>query len=162
MGQVADINELVTISDQTAMTPDSLPACAVSEMLLEETRLALLAGDFDAFARHFLFPQVIETFEGRHRLNSRAELRAVFEAVCAQNRVIGLTDMVRTCIAAEFKDPDTIEATHVARLLSGTRLLQEPHTVFSILRRVGGTWKIASSQYAMREASPLRRALMAG
>lgn len=155
------VNELVTILDHLPMTTYPSPACAVSEMLLEETRVALLKGDFEAFAVHFLFPQVIDTFEGRHRLNSREELRAVFEAVCGQNRAIGVTDMVRTCIAAAFKDPDTIEATHVARLLAGTRLLQEPHTVLSLLRRVGGTWKIASSQYAMREAAPLRRALMA-
>ena len=133
---------------------------AVSESLLEKTGAAYKSGDAESVVQCFLLPQEMGTFEGRRLMETPEQLRDTFEAVRLYHRRLGVTQMVRHCLVAEYKDADTIEATHESRLLSGQRLVQRPYPAFSVLKRIGGVWKIASSQYAITDAPFLSDALM--
>ena len=124
----------------------------VSEYLLARTGQAYATGDFDLFASCFALPQWMETFEGRRLVATTDDLRQLFDAVRAHFCRLGVTDLVRHCVVAEFRDPDTIEATHESRLLAGTRLVQPPYPCFSVLKRTEAGWQVAGGQYAIQDA----------
>jgi hypothetical protein len=126
--------------------------CAVSEYLLARTGEAYMVGDFDSFAACFALPQWIETFKGRSLIATPDELQALFNAVRSNFYRLGVTDLVRRCVAAEFRDPDTIEATHETRLLSGARLVQPSYPCFSVIKRTEQGWLVAGGQYAIQDA----------
>lgn len=105
-------------------------------------------------------PQQIETFEGRLQCESSAHLHAIFHSIVDHLRKSNVTDMARHCIAAEYRGPDIIEATHESRLLSGTQVIQPAYPVFSILRRINGLWKITYSMYAITDAPAHSQAII--
>ena len=131
----------------------------VSNDLLERTGAAMLEGDFETFADCFELPQEMDTFHGRNLVQTREELRAVFDAVLQYYRSMGVTEMARHCVEAEFVGPDTVQATHQSRLLAGTELVLTPYPALSVLKRKDGVWRVASCQYAISDAPDLNDAL---
>jgi hypothetical protein len=131
---------------------------AVSEYLLARTGEAYMTGDFDKFASCFALPHTIDTFEERRLIATTDDLRALFNTVRASFCRKNVTDLVRRCVAASFRDPDTIEATHETRLLSGTRLIQPAYPCLSTLIRTDAGWLVASGQYAVTDALTQRDA----
>ena len=123
---------------------------AVSEYLLARTGEAYMTGDFDGFAACFALPQWIETFKGRRLITSPDELQLFFNEMRSQFCRLGVTDMVRRCVVAEFRDPYTIEATHETRLLAGAQLVQPCYPCFSVIKRTGQGWQVADGQYAIQ------------
>lgn len=121
----------------------------VSEHLLERTGAALMSGDFAAFSACFRLPQTVQSFDGQRVLENEADLQSVFDGVRAHYAERGVTVLHRTCVAAEFKDADTVHATHDTMVIARTQLAQQPFPVFSILRRCDGLWKITHSEYAI-------------
>ena len=115
----------------------------------------MFSGDFEAFLDCFELPHPVETFEGRRVIEDRVELHAVFQAVRRHYKSLGVTMIARHCVEATFKGANTVEATHMARLMRRNALVQAPYPVFSVLRRVGGFWKIAHSKYAIADAPKL-------
>ena len=132
----------------------------VSEFLLERTGTALLQDNFDAFLSCVFLPQKIETFAGQRLITSPDELRQVFRAVRAYHRKNGVTDIVRHCVEAAFKDPYTVTATHETRLLSGDIMTQDPYPGFSTLKFDGKTWRITGMSYAIEDRDDHNAALM--
>jgi len=132
----------------------------ISEDLLERSGASLVQGDFETFADCFLLPQDMETFEGRRSIETRDQMREIFEAVRQFHQRSGVTELVRHCVEAEFRTEDIVEATHESRLVAGERLIQRPYPVFSVLKRVDGVWRVASSQYAIVDAPGLNQALI--
>jgi len=130
---------------------ESSLASDVSEYLLARTAEAYMSGDFEKFAAFFILPQQMETFEGRILIKTTDDLRDFFDAMRKHFCRLGITDLVRRCVVAEFRDPDTIEATHESRLLAGTRLVQPPYPCFSILKRTEAGWRVADGQYAIQD-----------
>lgn len=141
------------------MTFDSLPAPVIADTLLQKTGTGLLTGDFELFSDCFQLPKEFETFEGRVVISTREQLRKMFETVRSHYHSVGLTDMVRHIVQAEYLDPETISSTHESRLLQGTMLLQEPYPVYSILKLTEDGWKITQSSYAALHDSLAGRAL---
>lgn len=131
----------------------------VSEHLLERSGTAMLSGDFDTFASCFELPQEMDTFHGRNLVETRDELRTIYDSVRQLYRSHGVTDMARHCVEAVFVNADTVRATHQARLLSGTELVLGPFWAMSVLRRDGDVWRVASCQYAINDAPDLNDAL---
>lgn len=131
----------------------------VSNYLLDVTGRAMMANDFAMFATCFHLPHELETFDGTHVMTSEAELRATFDAVHEHFKSLGVTQLVRNCISAEFVAPDKVHATHQTFLMAGDRLRQEPFPSFSILRNFAGHWKVTHSQYAISDAPAHNRAL---
>lgn len=126
-----------------------VPAKSISEMLLERTGQALLTGDFEAMAQCFTLPLVHATLEGVTVLRTREDLEVLFGNVRSHFRRIGMTHMIRFCVAAEYAGPDRVNATHETHLFNRSVRLAEPFRVMSELVRIGGEWRIASSNYAV-------------
>jgi hypothetical protein len=142
------------------MKPNLATPRDVSEFLLARTKRAIMSRDAALFASCFALPQHFETFEGRIFCESTSHLNAIFFSVVDHMRKSGMTDMVRHCVAAEFRDPDTIEATHEGRLLSGNRVMQPAYPVFSIIKKFDDRWKITYSMYAITDAPGHSRAMI--
>ena len=137
----------------------------IHETLLEKTRRAYLDDDEDAFTRLFVLPQTIVTQEGKREVAVVEDVRSIFRHTRARFLALGVTDLIRVCIAAEFTAPDRIRATHVSYVLHGRRLVTEPYPNTGTLLLTSDGWKISSSEYgstdpawttfdAMRNAPP--------
>lgn len=139
---------------------DALSAKKISQRMLDQTGNGLLTGDFDLFADCFLLPQDIETFDDRRRLETRQDLFMIYNGVRAYHEKMGVTDMVRHVVTADFRDPKTISSIHQSRLVTGSTLVQKPYNVFSVLHLKDDVWRIGQSQYAVDDAPGLCRALV--
>lgn len=124
-------------------------AMDVSEALLEVTGDALLSGDFDAFASVFHVPQTMVTMAGSIYMETVDDMRRAFDDMHSHFMAIGVTDIVRKCVSAEYKSPTRIESTHVSDLLHNGKRLKEPYPVFSTLEKIDGQWKVISGEYAL-------------
>ena len=132
----------------------------IASELLEKTGNAMRDGDFDAFMHHFALPFVMETFDGKHLMQTRAELERVFDAVRGFHAENNVTDIVRESIAAEFVDHRTIASTHVAQMLTKDNILfGRPYPAYSLIRRIGDIWRIQFCQYAVEEPHRLNEVL---
>lgn len=87
-------------------------ATQVAQAILDTTVAALMSGKPESFVPLFVLSPEPETFEGRRLITTEADVRAVFVAVADHLRNLGVTDFVRTCLHADFKGPDRIEAMH--------------------------------------------------
>lgn len=141
------------------MQRDLTEAVAITQELLDITGAAILSGDFVSFCDCFSLPTVFDTFEGRVRLDTVADLEARFKKVRAHYASLNMTDHVRHIVSAEWFDSRTIHATHQGRVLSGNMLMQAPYTVFSILKNTGTRWQITVSQYAIPDSDQHNAAL---
>lgn len=134
-------------------------AKSVSERLLQITGDALKTGDFASFAACFSLPHTVDTFEGRREVKTVGDIREIYECTRRYFDAHNITDLVRTCVEAEFRDLDTIASTHISRVLSGNKLVQDPYPVFTILVRTDAGWQISDSQYAIQKSAGHLRAL---
>ncbi|MFK7744784.1 MAG: hypothetical protein AB8B47_07010 [Roseobacter sp.] len=142
------------------MEQDSEAARKVSRELLEITGEALKNNDFEAFFACMLLPQKIETYDGHRMLHTKADAQEIFSAVRAYLKRSGITEMVRHCVTAAFRDADTIEAVHETRMVNGNVMTQAPFPVFSVLKYNGTRWQIARSSYAISDSKRHNDALM--
>lgn len=132
----------------------------IAKRLLDQTGIGIATGDFDLFVACFALPLEIETFDGRRHLETIADIRGVFDAVRAHQEKMGVTDMVRHIVTAEFRDPSTISYIHQTRLVSGSTLIQKPYNVYSVAQLEGSEWRVHHSQYAVDDSPSLCRALV--
>lgn len=145
--------------EEPSLARDDLPAALIAEDLLQRTGAALLNGDSGAFADCFALPQVFETVSGRVVAETRGHLVRMFQAVQQKYRCMGVTDLVRHVVQAEYRDHETIAFTHESRLLQGTTLLQAPFPTFSIVKYVDGLWLVHASSYGPTHDSIAGRVL---
>ncbi len=128
-------------------------ASDIAEALLEITGDALLSGNFDAFAAVFHVPQVMATMAGPIHMETMDDMRRAFDEMHQHFKAIGVTEMVRTCVAADYKSSTRIESTHVSDLLHNGKRLSEPYPVFSVLEKVDGDWKVTGGEYALEPSN---------
>lgn len=141
------------------MESESLSPVDVSELLLQKSGEALRSGDFDSFNDCFLLPQELTTYSGRKMIETSEDLRAVFDGVREHFLMNNITDLVRYCVAAEYRDANTVVATHMSRPTSGAIMVQAPYPVYSVLVRDAGTWKVAESHCAIENEPRHTKAL---
>lgn len=122
-------------------------AKAVHERLLEATRQAYLADDEDAFIACFLLPQTIVTQDGQRQMETRDDLRDIYRHTRSRFLALGVTDLIRVAIAAEYVAPDRIRTTHVSYVLQGRKLVTPPYPNTGELVRLPEGWRISSSEY---------------
>ena len=134
----------------------------ICEGFLETTARALLARDFETFAACFLLPHTIETPDHKTVLKTPAALRNVFDRVCEDYQNRRLTDLMRFIEVAEFRGPNRIEVMYVTHMMSGNHRVVDPFPCYSVVERIGDTWLIASSQYAVDQSASVGRALSLG
>jgi hypothetical protein len=138
----------------------TLSAHDIANELLERTGAGLMTGDFGSFVGCFHVPCVIETLEGKRFLNSKCDVRTVYDNVRTYYRAQSVTSLLRECISAEFKACDTIHTTSITRLLrENEALFRRPFPISSVLRKFDDGWKITYSQYAIEDAPKHNKAL---
>ena len=126
-----------------------ITASDVSQALLNLTGQALIEGDFDAFALVFHTPQHMATMAGPIYMETAEDMRRAFDEMHKHLQGIGATDLIRKCVAAEFKSPTRIEATHTSEVLKGGQRLNGPYPSFSVLEKIDGHWKVTGGEYAL-------------
>lgn len=129
-----------------------ITASDIAKAILEITGDALMSGDFDAFAAVFHAPQVMATMAGQIHMETVEDMRRAFDEMHHYFKAMGVTELVRACVAAEYKSTTRIESTHVSELLKNGKRINDPYPVFSVISKVDGTWKVTGSEYAL-EAS---------
>lgn len=142
---------------------DNLTAEDIADHLLYKTGQALAPGRFHDPTDCFILPNAVETPEGVRILRTPDDVRRVFEGVRAYFESCGVVDLVRTVVEAKFTSEDTIESTHVARLLkSGGQAFRAPYPAYSVLKRCDdGAWRIASTTYAIVDSRKHNEAFLA-
>lgn len=135
-------------------------ARSIAQNLLDMTGHAVMTRDYEMFWPHFNLPQTIMTPDGQRTSHNLDEFRQVFEAIHDHLISQKVTDLIRSCVAADFKSENVIETTHVSHVMSGAQRIAEPYPVFSVLHALDGRWKIMSSDYAVEPKSSISRALM--
>lgn len=125
-------------------------AMALASEFLKRTGDAIDSGDFDAFADCFALPHELGASDGTRMIETREELKTLFDGVRARVRSEGITMMSRHCVAATFRTPDLLVTTHETRLLAGHVLVEEPYVSLSTARRgADGVWRIEASAYVV-------------
>jgi hypothetical protein len=138
---------------------DDISAKKISQLFLDATAKAMLEGDFETLSAAFQLPHFISTNDKQTVLETQADLYEIFHRVREDYLRKQVTDLVRHCDVAEFRGPDTIDATHTTHMMSGNRRVNEPFPCYSILERTDGVWRIASSQYAVDKTTTVGHAL---
>jgi hypothetical protein len=126
-----------------------IAAVDIAEAILNVTGDALMSGDFDAFAAVFHVPQTMATMAGPIHMETLDDMRRAFDDMHAHFKAVGVTEMVRSIVAAEYKSPTRIESTHVSDILHNGKRIGDPYPVYSILERIDGDWKVAGGEYAL-------------
>ncbi|UWR23204.1 hypothetical protein [Sulfitobacter sp. S190] len=134
-------------------------AVAIYQDLLDRIATSYSAGDFDAYARMIAVPHEVSSFGPIARIETRADLRRLFDDIVTFQNTKAVTDYIRTCLAARFVADDRIEGVHETRLLSGTQVIEQPYPVRSILRLIDGNWMVCSSDNALEPDVGLGRIL---
>lgn len=142
------------------MSETQKTAREIAEDLLTRTGQGLLTGDFRLFCDCFALPKEMETFEGRRVIRTEAEMESLFNDVRAYYARIGMTDMVRHIVDAEFRNATSIVSTHQSRLVAEHELVQQPFDVLSVIALIDGAWRIRHSQYAIVDSEDHNTALI--
>lgn len=156
------MNSVLHAVDDPPQLLSDQDAHRISNDLLVRSGLAIMEGDFDAFAHCFHLPHEIETFAGSNLIETRDGLREVFRLVRHRYVALSVTELARFIISAEYTDETTIKSAHESRLMNGKHLVQEPFPCFSVIRRIDGIWRVANSSYAIADCRELQNALMTG
>ncbi|WP_305970486.1 MULTISPECIES: hypothetical protein [unclassified Mameliella] len=139
---------------------DDAEARRIFQDMLDRCGEAMLAGDMEGVLRWFAIPNTVESFEGRRVLASVDETRELFRTIMARQRELSITHMIRKVTHAEFRDADTIQATHETRYIHhGTVLSESPHVGLSILHRHPDCWKVHHAQFTVAGRNPLNTAI---
>jgi len=119
-----------------------------------------MSGDFDAFAEVFHLPQTLGTIEGTLHINTRDDLRAVFDRVHQNFVNRGVTHLLRFCEAASFRSETQMEATHVSHFMVGQLRINDPFPTFTTFEWIDNGWKITKTEYALDRSTPEGRAMI--
>ena len=121
----------------------------IFETLLQITRDALLAGDFENFQECFQLPHFIASAQDKMVLETREDMIHVFQKVTHDYTRKQITDLIRVCEIAEYRTPTRIEAAYLTTMMSGNQHVGDSFPCFSVIELIDGRWKITSSQYAV-------------
>ena len=141
------------------MDTKSQAAWDIAQGVMTAISEAHISGDFNSFQKYFAVPIEFETFRDTVEVKDTEELRRIFDRIQTYFQSVGLTDMVRQVLAAEFKDETTISSAHENRLMSGTTLLVDPYPGYVTLQKTDEGWQITAGMFAIQSAPDLEYAL---
>ena len=131
----------------------------IAEDLLARSGRGLLTGEYEDFGGCFRLPLKLSTDLGSVEVLSHDQLKETFFRVRWHHRAIGMTRMVRKCLAAELLDDRTLICVHLTELFRGSELVQAPFKALSTVTRMDGDWKISECAYAIGGSLRYNRAL---
>jgi len=134
-------------------------ASDIAKAILETTGDALLCGDFAAFRSVFHVPQTMATMAGPIFMETEDDMRRAFDEMHSYFKGLGVTNLVRQVVVAEYSTPARIASTHTCDLLCNGQYLSDSYPVFSIIERIDGNWKVTKSEYALEATNGQAMAL---
>lgn len=120
----------------------------IAAEFLRRTGAAIMSNDFAVFRDCFNLPHVAETFEATNVIETEEDLRFVFSRVRGRFLEMGVTDLVRNVVAADFQSDDLIEVAYETRLMHKRHLLQDPYPSYGQIALIDDAWKITDAKYA--------------
>ncbi len=120
----------------------------VARHMLKVTGIALDRNDFDLFAQFFYLPHLVETFRGKQKVRTREDMRLLFDNSVYQAKLLGVTQRVRRCLSAEFREDGSFVSAHETHMMCGDQLVRDPIPAYSIKKLVNGVWQQTFSAYA--------------
>lgn len=134
-------------------------ATNIATNMIITTGRSLMLGDFESFNACFEFPLTVETALGTNVVVDVDKFRETFDSIRAHYRRLGVQNMERECLSAEFEDPDTIVCEHKTLLIVSSGIEQRPFTVQSTLARREDRWVITETKYSISDSLTYVRAL---
>lgn len=142
------------------MTQDD--ARRIAQDFLDRQGEATVSGDIEETLAWCDLPCTLESMDSKAVATNMAEMRAICASFIEGLKVKQLTHMVRTCLTAEFSDPDTLVAQYRTRYLrDGKWLADDPYIGTVVLRRKPDRWKISAMKFAVSNDSPANATLRA-
>jgi len=135
-------------------------ARAIIEVLMRKTADAMLANDFDALNAHFQIPFTVETQDAKILVDSVETHRQLFNKMVEGYAVKRVTDIVRTCEAAEYISPTVIRSLHTSHIMAGDQRVEDSMLTLATTEVFDGAWRITSAQYVAKETLPVARAIL--
>lgn len=137
------------------MSDEPQSAQHIYQELLDKIGAACGVGDFDAYSSYFHLPHLVQSFDDRMTISTRAQLHSMFKDLQRELEVHNVASMTRHCTAAEFQDADMIKGVHQVWLVSRTSEVHDSYISLTTLRCGADGWQVCKSQYAGAETCVL-------
>ncbi|MGB3245008.1 MAG: hypothetical protein WBB25_10765 [Sulfitobacter sp.] len=124
-------------------------AKAIYQDLLDRITTSYWDNDFDGLTKMIRVPHKVSSFGPVVPINTRSDLRGLFDNIRGYLLKNAITQYHRACLAAQFNSADEIEGMHETRLLVGAQLFEDPYPVKSVLRRIDDVWWVCESDNAL-------------
>lgn len=132
------------------MCGDHDQAVEIADECLYLTGKYFWSDNYEAFRAFYDIPYLVETSKRMRSVDSEEEFRRLYDDMRSYLRVENLRDSARTVVKSEFIDQDTIGSTHVSSLIDADgNSSRAPYPCYSVIKRIGGKWKIVSTIYAI-------------
>lgn len=131
----------------------------ISLSLLAKTEKALLSNDFDSFVGCFHLPHSIGSAERRITLETRDDMRSIFDRVVEDYRSRRITALVRIIVECAFNSETQFTSSYVTHMMAGDLRVADPFPCYSIVDLIDGHWLITFSEYDVDKNITVGRAL---
>lgn len=119
----------------------------IYQRALDTVSAAVIAGNFDLYARQIDLPYLVQTMNGRHLITNAEDLRPTFDALSRGLAMRGVTHYERVARSADYVHRDRIEGQHSTHLIAhGERIIHPKFVRHSIVRR-GSVWLFSDACY---------------
>ncbi len=122
--------------------PETEGPFEIARTLLSVTERSYWDRDFETFASCFGMPHVIGSLEGDTTVETRAELRAIFDTMGAHYNALGALAMRREANEAVLVDENNLRVMFVSQQVLPGQVLTNKIYFYSEVERVDGDWKI--------------------
>jgi hypothetical protein len=119
----------------------------IYQRALNTVSAAVVAGDFDLYARQIDLPYLIQTMNGRHLITAVEDLRSTFDALSRGLASRGVTHYERVARKAEYVHRDRIEGQHSTHLIADGERIIHPKAVRQSIVRRGSSWLFSDACY---------------
>jgi len=110
--------------------------------LLEATEKSYWERDFETFAKCFRMPHTIGSLEGDTLVETREELRSIFDTMGAHYSALGALALKREAQEAVFVDKDNLRVMFTTQQVLPNQVLTNKISFYSEVERVGNDWQI--------------------
>ncbi|WP_333816200.1 hypothetical protein [Tabrizicola sp.] len=123
---------------------------------LDRMSAAILARDFDAYAREIDLPYLVHFETSRLLVTTLDELRLAFQALVDTLLAQGVTHYERVARSADYVQRDRIEGWHHTHLISNGEHVTYPHLSHHAIVRRGEAWRFSESYFRIKaDPSPV-------
>lgn len=124
-------------------------ALRIYQQRLDTLARTVLDGDYAATPDFFNLPTQFRTLRAELVIEDAADVVENYRGFHADQVSRGLTDLLWLASDARWLSPDYIEGFHVTHLMRGTTPLYPPYQNRTVLKNVGGVWKVDEFETAL-------------